>query len=329
MEPSRDDPADDLRPEYDLTQLRGAVRGKYARRLAHGDGYETTAGTLPDARNAVLKPEEVLAFHQRMWSDLQPKFRRCVLPIQASDGSRSGVIGTGTLFRVAEKSFLVSAHHVFTQATTNDYGLSLHDLCPDSDAPPLPLVGRVVFSAAYDVAVMELSPEIVAGLPNRTFLSVHEADRMSRRPAGGVFALFGYPSVQVTPRENLDLLIMPLGHFSNRFIGPNESFEDFDPRSHLLVDGERNGRQLDSTGRPLPGSLKGMSGCSIWHVYFPGLSLKHWTPDDVVIVGVQTGVYKNGTVIKGTRWSVVDQLIRKTYPELSGPLDLHIPMSGT
>jgi hypothetical protein len=40
--PSRESDADDLRPEYDLSQLRGGVRGKYAgRKRASPDGIMT------------------------------------------------------------------------------------------------------------------------------------------------------------------------------------------------------------------------------------------------------------------------------------------------
>lgn len=51
MEPSRDPEAnDDLRPEYDLKQLKGGVRGKYVRR-------ETAAGSQVDRE---IKPDAIL-----------------------------------------------------------------------------------------------------------------------------------------------------------------------------------------------------------------------------------------------------------------------------
>ncbi|HEX4611965.1 MAG TPA: hypothetical protein VH092_27460 [Urbifossiella sp.] len=330
MEPSRDDPADELRPEYDLSRLRGGVRGKYTRRMAHGAGYETTAGLLPGVENGKPTPDQIIAFHKQIWETLLPKFRRCVLPITASDGTNSSVLGTGTLFRVGGRSFLVSAHHVFTEAVKNDLGISIHDCLPETKTPALLLGGRVIFAPKYDVAVMELSPETVSGMPNRLFLSVHEADRANRRPEDGTYALFGFPSVQVTPHEERDLLVMPFGHISHRYAGFTNSFENYEPESHILIDGDRTrGARVDSGPQLLPSSLWGMSGCSIWQLYYPGLSTRYWTPEDAVIVGVQTGVDKNGTVFKGTRWRVVDQLIREAYPELAGPLDLHVPMSGT
>ncbi|HEY3789752.1 MAG TPA: hypothetical protein VGL71_12900, partial [Urbifossiella sp.] len=81
----------------------------------------------------------------------------------------------------------------------------------------------------------------------------------------------------------------------------------------------------DTSELPTPASIKGMSGSSIWQVCYEGLSSKHWTIHDAVIVAVQTGIYREGEIVKGTRWWVVEKLIRHHYSELNGPLSLVVP----
>jgi hypothetical protein len=329
MEPTRDDPADDLRPEYDLTQLRGGVRGKYARKMAHGDGYEQTAGGVSTNGTGKLGREEIRAFLDRVWQELKPRFNQCITPLGFARGGELGVFGTGTLFRVADLSLLVTASHVFERAKEEGRELAICDA--RQGAMAVPLVGRVSGHTAYDVAVFELAPETVAEIPNRSFMSVHQADRRNRRPARGTYCVCGFPEalagVEGAPTK---LTAIPHTEFATLYMGDTDSLLNYEPAFHILLDTPRgDGERLDTSPLPVPDRLHGMSGCSVWQVYYEGLSTKHWTPDDAVVVGVQTGVYRKGNIIKATRWHVVDQVIRHAYPELAGPLDLHIPMSGT
>jgi hypothetical protein len=84
---------------------------------------------------------------------------------------------------------------------------------------------------------------------------------------------------------------------------------------------------IDSTGTEseLPQSLKGISGCSIWQAYYEGLPSKTWTVDDAVVVAVQTGTYRKGTVVRGTRWWLIEKVLEKNYPDLKAPLSLVTP----
>lgn len=329
MEPSRDDPADDLRPEYDLRQLRGGVRGKYARKMAHGDGYEQTAGSPSPNGTGKLNHEQIRAFLQHVSDTLRPRFARCVVPISSFRTDKLEVFGTGTLFRVGGISFLVTASHVVERGRDEGRDLAICDA--RAGAMALPLHGRISGHTTHDVAIIELPPELVAELPNRSFLSIHEADRNTRRPQNGTYCLHGFPAVYGNPNESRTKLIaVPFTSFHALYQGATNTFEAFDAAHHVLIDAAGGGEaRLDTSPMQLPDRLNGMSGCSIWQVYYEGLSTKRWTPDDAVVVGVQTGVYKNGTVIRGTRWHVVDQVIRYAYPDLAGPLDLHIPMRGT
>src|ERR1700686_3764506 len=83
METSDDPKEDDLRPEYDLRQLRRVPPGK--RRGARTDDLEKTNAFPRDDTNRgthmTLSPQETKDFIARMDAALLPLFARCVVPI--------------------------------------------------------------------------------------------------------------------------------------------------------------------------------------------------------------------------------------------------------
>jgi len=329
MGPSCDAEDDHLRPEYDLTQLKGGVRGKYANRkrpqVPHGDGYEATAGFPTPASNGKPTPDEIHAFLERMQAALHPLFLSCVVPISCSRDGVFGVCGTGTLFRVANKSFLVTASHVYDEAEKRGFQLAICDLVPTT--PAIPLHGRIQGHDHYDVAIWELPQDVVDGLPNRSFLTVHHADREGRRQSQGGYCVHGFPVAFSSVDLGNELVkANPFTFWAGTYQADTSNFTNYDPKIHILLHTPREGVHWAGEGPPpIPDTLHGMSGCSIWQAYYEGLSVKHWTPNDAVVVAVQTGVYKNGTIVKGTRWWVVDRIIRECYPELAGPLSLVLP----
>lgn len=339
MAPSRetDSADDDLRPEYDLSQLQGGVRGKYFRRKGTDrtpeNDYEQTSaspsGEAAKSLNGQLSPREVEAFMARMETEMRPIWGRCVLPIWGGHPNGNSFVqcGTGTLLRVADVSFLVTASHVPGTAQQAGYDLYI------SDAPPkaktIPLYGRLSGQGdeKFDVAIWELPPDIVAALPNRSFLTVHHADRANRRATKGLYAVYGYPgcwseSDLAESRAN----VTPITYMTGLFDGDIAGLSNYDPEFHiLLAAGKVGNRCVDGIQRNMPDKWNGISGCSIWQVYYEGLSSKLWTPDDAVVVAVQTGVYRGGTIIKGTRWWVVEQVIRMNYPNLADALSIVTP----
>jgi hypothetical protein len=192
--------------------------------------------------------------------------------------------------------------------------------------PSIPLHGTVVGHPTFghDVAIFKLPSEVVKSLTNRKFLSVHRTDRENRRIIPGYYSVFGYPERWSDPDLNaLKLKLCPIAILSELYTGETSALQNYDPRCHLLLKSspDRNGNLVGQSPAP-PDNLGGISGCPIWQLYYEGLPSKLWTPNDAVVVGVQTGVYRNGTIIKGTRWWVVEAIIRHAYPELLGSLDL-------
>ena len=108
--------------------------------------------------------------------------------------------------------------------------------------------------------------------------------------------------------------------------GDTSMFSGYDANKHVLVEVPKD-RSTDpqDAEQELPHSLNGISGSSVWQAYREGSSGRDWTLDDAMIVAVQTGTFRNGTVIKGTRWWIVDVIIREKYPSLGAALSLAIP----
>lgn len=96
--------------------------------------------------------------------------------------------------------------------------------------------------------------------------------------------------------------------------GATNTFENYHADRHVLI----SRPQTPGT----PERLEGISGSSLWLTFHGGLSVGNWTADKATVVAVQTGTYKNGSVVKATRWWIVTKVIEKYYPELCPALQL-------
>jgi hypothetical protein len=74
--------------------------------------------------------EQVRPLLDKMVAALRPVLRESVTPIAVIQGERTLQWGTGTFFRVAEESFLVTACHVWDTAARHgfDHDLFMFDL---------------------------------------------------------------------------------------------------------------------------------------------------------------------------------------------------------
>jgi hypothetical protein len=205
-----------------------------------------------------------------------------------------------------------------------NYPLYIFDYSPRG--PRLHLSEPTYLYPELDVTVWRLPQDLVAAMPNRKFLTVHHADRDNRRPQNGVYLVHGYPeSWYELDTEQNNLTFKPYAALCGVYQGITDRLQDYDPKVHILLNTSKDGAQCaDGTDAVMPNRFHGLSGCSIWQVIYEGLNPQLWTPDDAAVVAVQTGVY-NGTITKGTRWWVVDEIIRRDYPELAGPLAITTP----
>lgn len=233
--------------------------------------------------------------------------------------------GTGTLLRIADDSFLVTAAHIATQAKE----LS-KSLCIGVDETFIQLHGNWCLSSEnspYDIAVLRLPLDITNKLSNLAHVRLQDVD-FSLDLSNGVFCLLGYPgrlSITSTP-ENTTMSVTPFQFLTHAYAGKTENLGNYQPKFHLLLSAQDGG--VNNEGNPIkfsdrnntplnfPKDLGGISGCSIWKVGEQNKPIREWKSYRPKIVAVQTGVYSEAQVIKGTRWIAVSTLLYEAYEDL-------------
>jgi hypothetical protein len=279
-----------------------------------------------------MTPEQLarsMAFLSDICRLAGPHCDQFVTPICGDSPERPHQLGTGTLFRVGERSFLVTARHVVDQG--GRLGLPLMIFNDGPTLRRIQLEGRLLRSqpSPFDLALFELTGEIVSGLSNKRFLRL--ADIELRSTVGpGYFWVHGFPEVMThwdSDASRFTLQRFMLG--APRLEESNPPFEDFDPACHFLLSAQA-GELFTSDGRPaaLPQRLHGISGCSLWRLYEAAQPVVTWSLDCVKAVAVQTGLHRGGAVIRGTTWRGVLQMLWDTYPNLRDSIEMNLFAPG-
>ncbi len=273
--------------------------------------------------------EEVDTLFLRMGEQLMPMFNGCVVPILREENEAPIQTGTGTLFAVGSYRFLVTAEHAAAFSTQQRKQLYICDTPLGSDW--VPLAGIIHSEKKFDVALWELSPWVVEKIPNRQFLTVHHADRARLRTGKGVYYVHGYPFCwSAADRNEMTVEVKAFTYGTRLYDGPTDALDGYDPRIHLLLEISADCSDGTGTGRrpQLPSNLGGISGSSIWQAYSQGLPPSAWSVNNVVIVAVQTAVYRQGAIARGTCWAVVHEMLWRQYPGLRVPLSIATPAPG-
>ncbi|HYV35804.1 MAG TPA: hypothetical protein VE988_08885 [Gemmataceae bacterium] len=248
---------------------------------------------------------------------LGPTLMSCIIPISGSVQDRTVQYGTGTLFRAGDFSFLVTAGHVLRKVKEDKALLRLLDGKNGDEvrSVAIPKLEAYLGDEPADVAVLPLGDEVVAALPNRTFLRLDEVALRASRP-GGCWVM-GYPAETVVHGE---VMIYKPFLIAAPFIDPLSSMANFDPGFNFLLDVKRDELWWpDGTPANMPDRLEGISGCPIWQVVWPD----GWHPELVRIVGVQVGYYRTRSAFKATHWGAVAELLSHYQPGLQGILTMH------
>ncbi len=271
------------------------------------------------------RSEELYALLARVHEAMLPRLMESALPVRAERGGNLVQCGTGILFRVADKSFLVTARHVAEIELRE--GFSLFMARNADDPSPIRIAGRFVCGlGAEDVAVVELNDAVVKSLGSRRFLGFHDVEAVAYLAPEGWYYVFGYPSCWAEPKQIQERYLV---YASVLYRGPTDSWDDFDTNNHIVFEmyGKECNRRFDGEAAEHPQSLAGISGSGIWCTHITPNDAGSWCVDRARIVGIQTGVYKpiryvrrgidqEVTPIKGIRWRVVQSLLRNQYPEL-------------
>lgn len=249
-------------------------------------------------------------------------------------------LGTGTLFRVADRSFLVTAAHVLRQAQQMDSTLGISG----SDGYFIATAGQWILSGAdfsnkeddpFDLALYPLSDDQVMRLHGQRFLRLEDVSflqDLSRR----FFVIFGFPHIWSTAcdeqTESMSLRALQFATFD--YEGDTSGLAGFNSKHHLLLDAkdeylfddrgdEMRFRTNHGTPARIPNDLRGVSGCSVWSIGDLRTSVHSWKQSDAKLVGIVTGVYETRGLVKATRWVAASTLLYHAFPDLRRSIEIH------
>lgn len=228
-------------------------------------------------------------------------------------------VGTGTLFRIAERLFFVTARHIFDD-------MRPEDLCiprsPDGDRDPKTL-GRITITKpkieSIDVAIVEIqSPETIARIESGwRILSLNSMKLASQQ---GNFALSGYPSglgKRPNPALVKSTLFMLETHRLDQVpVGADQPvIADLD----LFFAYDREGFRSDGAAMDAP-HLRGASGASIWE--FSQEEKQLWAPDNAMrIVGVQSSMARSHDYFRAKSCIYLLESFAKIDTQLEGEVN--------
>jgi hypothetical protein len=246
------------------------------------------------------------------------------------------LLGTGSLFQIADQHFVVTAAHVIKLAHEHDKTIGISG---DSNSL-ISVHGNWISSTSdseddpFDVAIYLLPDNTIQRLSQFRFFRLADVN-FSEQSKTTIFTVFGHPEIWSLPSHNEKekVQLKGLEYTACTYERSNEALIGYDHRYHLLLDAEAKQvtwtdgsvaefRRKDGTDATFPLDLKGMSGGPVWTIGDLDIPPQSWPRVAPSLVGVQTGVYQPSQVIRVTRWVAVTTLIYAAFPELRSVLDL-------
>jgi len=243
--------------------------------------------------------------------------KQITVPILYDDPTKRDQVGTGTMFDVCDRLFLVTAAHLFDKIDPTGFSIPSN---PIRDPDPQTIGSFEVYRAtdpSIDIAVLELhDPNTIARL--RQGWHILTLDNASIASPAGVFALCGYPSERARRKGNMiggSLVTI----YSERLPHtPPRALQPVDPRLDLFFNYEDTATGTDGVELITP-HLGGTSGASVWEYRDAGTTF--WTPQRVFrIVGVQSS-FRKGEYFRANSWEYVWGIFRAIDVSISEHLD--------
>jgi hypothetical protein len=240
--------------------------------------------------------------------------------------------GTGTLLSIGNRRFLVTAGHVRTEQKKRGFDF----LCSGTRKGGFtPLIeSNWYLYEKLDIAIFALTSRNITDFESNSFANLSDI-ALDVDTSDGIYALFGISAVWSSSSLCADdppVKAKALQFITNAYEGSTERLIGFDPAFHIALNaGETDHRDFDGTQIRWPDRLNrflpGISGCGIWklcHQFDPNAP-----PDSKQsrMVAVETGVYSDRRIVKGTKWGAVAELIQQAFPDLRPAFNLAWPPS--
>lgn len=265
----------------------------------------------------------------RIGQQLTPIIWNSTIPIVVLNDGILSQQGTGSLLRVAQRHFLVTAAHVVNGIREHGYKFVVFG----KERGYIELVGPFQCLRRdsanghdqFDLTIWELDKEVVEFLADYDFVNLLDVDT-SEVFGPDLYCVCGFPA-ELSTDGNVDGT--PIGFTPHYFLsypyqGDVSQLPEYDSGCHLLLHGQPSDAVAIVGSGNLP-KLNGISGCSIWKTNYLAIGPEDWTPAHAKIVAVETGVYRVEKAIKATIWKSVATLIYKAFEDLRPALTLHWP----
>lgn len=251
----------------------------------------------------IMEDDQFLA---RVREALVPMLWDTAIPLIAQQGDALRQHGTGTLLRIAERRFLVSARHVFTDVAKVGAALFAHNK-PRTQPTFLTLRGKLVHACSQgedriDLGILELQPADAQSLSNYRAITLAEIDQR-QDTSDDLYLWAGYPCKMATAGKAGGRGIGLTRMFASTYPYRGAvSLEKYDPEQHILLDARRDYAEVVLGEGEQPDSLVGISGTSIWKTNATRVGRDKWEPSLVRVSAVQTAEYPKAGVLRGTMW---------------------------
>jgi hypothetical protein len=233
-------------------------------------------------------------------------FLRVTLPILFRKDENVGIVGNGTLFKIAGRSFLITAGHIMDDYPVADWAFPTHPRKGRSRGISTGVYVRPP-DPALDVCVVELQdPDVIATLDkNWKFLTLNNV-WLADLSANAIL-LAGYPSIRAQfDGENL----------SGKIFIVRQQYKDGDPDIPEGADPLSKGIDFfinyqDAVNEYTEENISrvhigGMSGCSVWAYRQIGWAPHtFWSPEvPLRVIGIQSG-YVAGKYLRAKSWGAI------------------------
>lgn len=260
----------------------------------------------------------------------------CTVPFIAEQEGKFWGVGSGVLFEIGERPFILTASHVFTKL--QEVQRAHLPIFMSTAKPGVPFVRLDQVAGYYsinpkdsghpedplDVAMMILSRQAADALRGRMhFLHMPELDLDDGLGREGQYLTFGYPHSLLNQRdEERRVVYSPLHLISRVYAGGRGALPNHHPEVEVVVDFLPDAAK-DSEGRPvaLP-APHGASGCGIWRIVRADDDYERWHPSMLRLVGIEHTWNRQAHVLRGTRIRYVIAEMARRYEDIRPILEL-------
>ena len=270
-----------------------------------------------------LNKSEAIAFEKLAMSATMPIFLN-------SPELGNALLGTATLFEIANRYFLVTASHIFDGFTDKHReNLAFSD---DPINGQLHTLGSITIvrptQEYFDVAVIELQDPttIERMLAGWRFLTLENVAMPSGTLRDRAFLLAGYPRSNLTPEGGW----VNHGNISGQFVSaysqriphvPTNADQPVRPDFDIFCDYGFTATNFDGREINAP-ALPGASGASVWEISDSTEGV--WNAESAARVVAVQSTYREGEYFRAKSWLAVAKVMKLIDADLAAEISLRL-----